>query len=457
MYVITFNIPYKYIALEYCNNGNLDNYAKFNNKYNIINIISQIFNGLFYLYKKHIVHLDLTPANIFVHKIDNDIFKIGDFGLSKLDTNISIAVLKLGTKLYKPPIKVSKNILYYIDLYAFFCNIFYLYERIYYNNDIDRRKAIINTDNEILDKIICVLMQLQTDINNLATDINIYDFYTKYYEEIATNLTHIQRNIVYHSGKNTVYKIWLYNDLIEITYNTINLPDKFFNTLNTYYNVHKFNFFKTILEISTDENFIFENQIQRTLFTTDTYKFWFDFFDSILFTADNNINYMDDIINIFLAEVNNNLIGFIIIMLIMYFIYINDTYHYSSLNDLFNIIIEKISIEKFKLLLLKPKFNTDMLTDIIEYFANPTDEMYYILKKTYFPDQYNLYTASIGLQSHNSDTDKGRQAGVGSEFNMTVTTKVTRSLNCANKKKPNLCQPNIHMREILSKINFIQL
>ena len=109
---IIFNIPKKYkayIALEYCNNGDLNNYVKFNKQYNVIDAISQIFNGLWHLYKNHIIHLDLAPANIFVHKLDKDIFKIGDFGISKLDNKINNKDLELGTKYYKPSTKITKK------------------------------------------------------------------------------------------------------------------------------------------------------------------------------------------------------------------------------------------------------------------------------------------------------------------------------------------------------------
>ncbi len=47
-----------------------------------LEIIQQIVNGLVHIHSKNIIHRDLKPANIFA--ADDDIFKIGDFGLSKL-------------------------------------------------------------------------------------------------------------------------------------------------------------------------------------------------------------------------------------------------------------------------------------------------------------------------------------------------------------------------------------
>lgn len=46
-------------------------------------IFRQISKGLAHVHSKHIVHRDLKPANIF-HSIEDDSFKIGDFGLSKM-------------------------------------------------------------------------------------------------------------------------------------------------------------------------------------------------------------------------------------------------------------------------------------------------------------------------------------------------------------------------------------
>ncbi|GJN07820.1 hypothetical protein PR202_ga25685 [Eleusine coracana subsp. coracana] len=54
-------------------------------------IIEGICEGLHYLHKNHILHLDLKPANILVD--DNMVPKIADFGLSRrLDQNQSTII-----------------------------------------------------------------------------------------------------------------------------------------------------------------------------------------------------------------------------------------------------------------------------------------------------------------------------------------------------------------------------
>mmetsp|Transcript_39804 Transcript_39804/g.60113 ORF Transcript_39804/g.60113 Transcript_39804/m.60113 type:complete len:592 (+) Transcript_39804:1017-2792(+) len=50
-------------------------------------IFTQIVKGLSHVHSKNIIHRDLKPANIF--QSEDGIFKIGDFGLSKLMLNIS--------------------------------------------------------------------------------------------------------------------------------------------------------------------------------------------------------------------------------------------------------------------------------------------------------------------------------------------------------------------------------
>lgn len=48
-----------------------------------LTIMTQIASGLEHVHSKHIIHRDLKPANIFACRNNPDVFKIGDFGLSK--------------------------------------------------------------------------------------------------------------------------------------------------------------------------------------------------------------------------------------------------------------------------------------------------------------------------------------------------------------------------------------
>ena len=73
-----------YIIMEFCENGNLDDFIKnkeISDKENLRDKIAcQIINAVHSCYKKNIVHRDLKPQNIFLDKDWN--VKLGDFGLS---------------------------------------------------------------------------------------------------------------------------------------------------------------------------------------------------------------------------------------------------------------------------------------------------------------------------------------------------------------------------------------
>ncbi|CAK70994.1 unnamed protein product (macronuclear) [Paramecium tetraurelia] len=91
---------YRFIVLEYCDSGDLDNQLK-NPKFKIteqdaIGIFKQILKGLRDLHAKHIIHRDLKTQNIMVH--NNSIYKIGDLGFSKiLDAADQKSNLQLGS------------------------------------------------------------------------------------------------------------------------------------------------------------------------------------------------------------------------------------------------------------------------------------------------------------------------------------------------------------------------
>lgn len=84
---------YYVLAYEYCNGGTLGNYLKniheetdLQKKERQINyIMVQLKEALEYLYTKNVVHRDIKPDNILIHKENGEItIKICDFGFSKL-------------------------------------------------------------------------------------------------------------------------------------------------------------------------------------------------------------------------------------------------------------------------------------------------------------------------------------------------------------------------------------
>ncbi|XP_045190189.2 serine/threonine-protein kinase/endoribonuclease IRE2-like [Mercenaria mercenaria] len=84
------------LALELCD-CNLDEFILSRQSYPPVannNIISQILNGLHYLHSRQIVHRDLKPSNVLMKQTQSGelIFKLSDFGLSKLNTSTNNGV-----------------------------------------------------------------------------------------------------------------------------------------------------------------------------------------------------------------------------------------------------------------------------------------------------------------------------------------------------------------------------
>ena len=177
--------PGHYLVLEYCNSGDLSNFVKENDTYNITEILKQIFNGMTYLFEKHVLHLDLKPGNILVHTsatTGEHTFKIADFGLAKdISTpnndntiKVDLTTMKAGTPIYKPTFKNIDRSTYFRDLYAFYCIMYYLYYRIHYNIMSEKDKTDISTyetkqilkltQPQIISEISDNLIELQKDI-----------------------------------------------------------------------------------------------------------------------------------------------------------------------------------------------------------------------------------------------------------------------------------------------------
>lgn len=73
--------------MELCNAGSLQDWivSPENRSRNLVTadrLFSQILEAVAVLHRKEIVHGDLKPQNVFLHKIDNShtIVKVGDFG-----------------------------------------------------------------------------------------------------------------------------------------------------------------------------------------------------------------------------------------------------------------------------------------------------------------------------------------------------------------------------------------
>ncbi len=100
-----------YLAMEYVEGTELQHYLKNNHRFSfskVIDIISQILDGLLYVHSHNIIHRDLKPANIMLEKDGN--VKIMDFGIARVDTSIlTTAGAILGTPSYMSPEQCMGN------------------------------------------------------------------------------------------------------------------------------------------------------------------------------------------------------------------------------------------------------------------------------------------------------------------------------------------------------------
>ncbi len=121
-----------WMFLEFCNGGDLNNFAKSNFKEfteEKIEIMAQITEGLVFLHGLRIAHRDMKPENILIQQEAGArpiTVKLTDFGLAKFipqDAKSSVMHTKIGTHTYMAPefwdfkdgkIEYHKN----IDVYA---------------------------------------------------------------------------------------------------------------------------------------------------------------------------------------------------------------------------------------------------------------------------------------------------------------------------------------------------
>ncbi|KAF8700219.1 hypothetical protein HU200_034597 [Digitaria exilis] len=113
----------RFLCFEYAPNGNLDDYLEekppgheWSIRYKIIKGICQ---GLHYLHRKGIKHLDLKPGNVLLGAEMEP--KITDFGLSRIDVTQSTIVISnaMGTLGYIAPEMLKHNkISFKSDIYS---------------------------------------------------------------------------------------------------------------------------------------------------------------------------------------------------------------------------------------------------------------------------------------------------------------------------------------------------
>ena len=70
----------------------------------ILDIFSQLVAGMQHCHEHNVMHRDLKPNNIFLHKENGKtLVKIGDFGCSKTIDSENVHNTIIGTIVYLPP------------------------------------------------------------------------------------------------------------------------------------------------------------------------------------------------------------------------------------------------------------------------------------------------------------------------------------------------------------------
>ena len=106
---------YLCLVMAYCRSGDLKGRvkrAKSRNKLfkeqTIMDWFVQMCFGLNYMHKKHIMHRDLKPQNVFLTE-NNKIVKLGDFGVTReLNSTQALAKTQVGTPYYMSP-ELARN------------------------------------------------------------------------------------------------------------------------------------------------------------------------------------------------------------------------------------------------------------------------------------------------------------------------------------------------------------
>lgn len=129
---------FPYLIMEFANSADLEDLLE-NSKGKIplrdsINYLIQSLEGLKFMHNKNLIHRDLKPGNILLHKRNNEyIIKLTDFGLSKLYKNAAGTVLtkvgdRKGSLLFMSPeqIQNTKDVDHRSDIYSLGVTFYYL-------------------------------------------------------------------------------------------------------------------------------------------------------------------------------------------------------------------------------------------------------------------------------------------------------------------------------------------
>lgn len=149
-YIESFeNAQHIYLVMEFCNDGNLENYIKSNDlaEKDVISLFKQIVAGFKYLHEKGVLHRDVKPSNFL---LDNMKIKISDFGFARVILNEAFTQSHIGTYPFMAPqILQGKPYNNMSDIWSLGITLFFmLFKRIPWNSENP-----FHLDREIREKL----------------------------------------------------------------------------------------------------------------------------------------------------------------------------------------------------------------------------------------------------------------------------------------------------------------
>lgn len=178
-----------YIKMELCQKGTLEDYLEVRTSINyqeVFIIINQLINGIKYLHQQSIIHRDLKPSNIFVNQ--NNILKIGDFGLSIVDTDIRPITEYEGSELYLDNYHNESH--KFSDIYSLGVIIIELLYN--FTTSMERALILSNLSRESLGRILKNEILIDIIFNCIRNDYqNRYDIHQLYnqIQRISSSIT----------------------------------------------------------------------------------------------------------------------------------------------------------------------------------------------------------------------------------------------------------------------------
>jgi serine/threonine protein kinase len=164
-----------YIIMEYMNGGTLADYLSSNSLSNsqICKFTKQIFQGLFYLHSKYIVHRDMKLENILVSHVNGKVqLKISDLGLASYLNFNEYSFEFCGTLKYISPEMIKNSYNHLTDLWSLGIILYYMIFKRYPfrgNNEKEILAAIEKRDymncSNGLDKRLKSMLELCLEIN----------------------------------------------------------------------------------------------------------------------------------------------------------------------------------------------------------------------------------------------------------------------------------------------------